>query len=89
MTVLHVPYSLDMVAGGGAQDKKMSKGHLPRVVSHQVYNGKGSFWGGFRESRGCSRETYPESCITEYTQYTKNTETNAGAGATDGGARAS
>ena len=24
--------------GGGTQDKKMSKGHLPRVVSHQVYN---------------------------------------------------
>ena len=24
--------------GGGTQDKKMSKGHLPRVVYHQVYN---------------------------------------------------
>ena len=24
--------------GGGTQGKKMSKGHLPRVVYHQVYN---------------------------------------------------
>ena len=24
--------------GGGTQDKKMSKGRLPRVVYHQVYN---------------------------------------------------
>ena len=23
-------------------------------------------WAGFRESRRCSRDTYPESCITEY-----------------------
>ena len=23
--------------GGGTHDKKMSKGHLPRVVHHQVY----------------------------------------------------
>ena len=24
--------------GGGTQDKNISKGHLPRVVYHQVYN---------------------------------------------------
>jgi len=30
-----------------------------------------AFWEGFRESRRCSRDTYPESYITEYTQYTK------------------
>ena len=24
--------------GGRTQDKKLSKGHLPRVVYHQVYN---------------------------------------------------
>jgi len=24
--------------GWGTQDKKMSKGHLPRVVYHQTYN---------------------------------------------------
>jgi len=28
-------------------------------------------WGGFRGSRSCSRDTHPESCITEYTQSTK------------------
>ena len=27
-----------LVGGGGTQDKKMSKGHLPRVVYHQEYN---------------------------------------------------
>jgi len=37
LTVLYVQYSL-VVDGGGTQDKKMSKGHLPRVVYHQVYN---------------------------------------------------
>ena len=26
----------------------------------------GSLWEGFRESRRCSRDTYPESYITEY-----------------------
>jgi hypothetical protein len=28
-------------------------------------------WEGFRESRRCSRDTYPESYITKYTQHTK------------------
>ena len=25
-------------SGGGTPDKKMSQGHLPRVIYHQVYN---------------------------------------------------
>ena len=29
--------------------------------------GSTDFWEGFRESRRCSRDTYPESFITEYT----------------------
>ena len=29
--------------------------------------GSGLLWEGFRESRRCSRDTYPESYITEYT----------------------
>ena len=33
--------------------------------------GSTDFWEGFRESRRCSRDTHPESYITEYTQYTK------------------
>ena len=28
---------VDMTRGGGIHDKKMSKGHLPRVAYHQVY----------------------------------------------------
>jgi len=28
-------------------------------------------WEGYRENRRCSRDTYPESCITKYTTYTK------------------
>ena len=28
-------------------------------------------WEGFRESRRCSRDTYPETHITEYTKCTK------------------
>ena len=31
----------------------------------------GPFWGGFRKGKRCSRDTYPESSINEYTQYTK------------------
>ena len=29
--------------------------------------GSTDFWKGFRESRRCSRDTYPESYITKYT----------------------
>ena len=39
MTVLYEPCSLVIDSGwGGKQDKEMSKGHLPRVVDHPVYN---------------------------------------------------
>ena len=31
----------------------------------------GPLWEGFRESRRCSRDTFPVSNITEYIQYTK------------------
>ena len=31
-------YQVQKVRGGGTQNKKMSKGHLPRVVYDQVYN---------------------------------------------------
>jgi len=31
----------------------------------------GLLWEGYRESRRCSRDTYPESYITKYTTYTK------------------
>ena len=31
----------------------------------------GWLWEGYHESRRCSRDTYPESCITKYTTYTK------------------
>jgi len=30
-------------------------------------NGFSFLWEGYRESRRCSRDTYPESCITNYT----------------------
>ena len=32
------PSKVKVNYGGGTQDKEMSKGHLPRVVYHQVYN---------------------------------------------------
>ena len=31
-----------------------------------------SLWAGFRESRKCSRDTYPESYITKFTTYTRD-----------------
>jgi len=42
----------------------------PRVRSRAFLSVIGSGligWEGYRESRRCSRDTYPESCITKYT----------------------
>jgi len=36
--IVFLQIALAIDSGGGTQDKKMSKGHLPRVVYHQVYN---------------------------------------------------
>ena len=38
-----------------------------RGVSRVIDSGLVGIWGGFRESIRCSRDTYQESYITEYT----------------------
>ena len=44
--------------------------HVRQVLAHgeplHLVIDSGLVWEGFRESRTCSRDTYPESYITEY-----------------------
>ena len=42
------------------------------VTAMREYDFLSVCWEGFRESRRCSGDTYPESYITEYTSCTKN-----------------
>ena len=77
--VSHVGWRLITCLGRGGEEATSRTRAIRMVVKARrrlvsAGNGgefNGALTGDSRESRRCSRDTYPESCITEYAQYTK------------------